>query len=549
MGFILKWLGQLQRWPHARKFEKWKQEPMEAQEKLLLEIVNKNKDTEYGKKHSFEKIESIKDYQCLVPVVTYDDVQEYVSRMTKGEENVLTAEKPAYYCCTSGTTGKPKFNSITPTYRAQWQSAVHTFVYNMFNAHPRAADHEILYFVGSTKLGQTEDGTPFGTMSGYNYTTLPKFVQRLYAVPYEVFQIADLELKYYTLVRLAITRRLSFCVAITPTPLITVARTLEENIESLIKDVRQGSMERIDELPKELREVLEPRMAANPQRADELQKLVAEGKLKATTVWPDIAVMTCWIGAAAGMYVPELRSFYPGVPLRDAIFSATEGWCNVPLQDEKPGGPLAIHSHFFEFIPEEDYEKEERRVLTLSELEDGKRYFILLTTGGGCYRYDLRDVLQVDGFYGKIPQLKFVYKGKHCCNLAGEKMTEGHFNEAIQKIKEDEAEKGIVYFVAVPRKESGNIGYNLYIEAKSSVTDLETKLDDMLQEINWEYKSHRECGDLTKLSLVPLKEGNWQRIRQHLTEQGANEAQMKPPHLTEKEAFITLLEPKDKEAD
>ena len=546
MGFILKWLGQLQRWPHARRFEKWKQEPMAAQEELLLQIVRQNEKTEYGKKHSFNEIGSIKDYQQRVPVVTYDDVKDYVERMTKGEENVLTAEKPAYYCCTSGTTGKPKFNAITPTYRAQWQSAVHTFVYNMFKTHPKAGDHEILYFVGSTELGKTEDGTPFGTMSGYNYTTLPKFVQRLYAVPYEVFQISSLDLKYYTLVRMAITRPLSFCVAITPTPLITVARTLEENIECLIKDVRQGSMERIDELPKELRDVLEERMAPDPKRADELQKLVDEGKLKATTVWPHIAVMTCWIGAAAGMYVPELRSLYPGVPLRDAIFSATEGWCNVPLLDEKPGGPLAIHSHFFEFIPEDEYEREDRRVLTLSELEDGKRYFILLTTGGGCYRYDLRDVLQVDGFYGQIPQLRFVYKGKHCCNLAGEKMTEGHFNEAIHKVKEGEPNPSIVYFVAVPRKETGNIGYDLYIEAKSSLEGLDKKLDELLQEINWEYKSHRECGDLTPIRVIELKEGNWQRIRQHLTEQGANEAQMKPPHLTDKESFVALLEGKEK---
>jgi len=541
MGLLLKWLGQLQRWPHARRLRAWRDRPMDAQWQVLRDILQRNRDTEYGTRYGFGSIGSIGDYQRAVPVVAYDDVSDYVTRMTRGERNVLTAEQPLYYCCTSGTTGTPKFNAITPHYRAQWQTAVHAFVYDLFRDHPRAGNHEVLYFVGSTRLGVTEDGTPYGTMSGYNYTTLPRVAQKLYAVPYEVFQIPDLDLKYYTLVRLAVTRRLSFCVAITPTPLISVARTLERNAEDIVRDVHDGSMRRAGELPSEIRAVLAPRMTPDPARARQLEALVRAGTCNATAVWPDIAVITCWIGAAAGMYVPELRACYPGVPLRDAIFSATEGWCNVPLRDDRPGGPLAIHSHFYEFIPEESYEADDRPVLTLDQLEPGKRYFILLTTGGGCYRYDLKDVMQVDDRWGAVPTVRFVYKGKHCSNLSGEKMTEGHVNEAIGRLRAARPDLTVVFFVAVPRQQSGDMGYDLYLEAEGDRAGVAEALDRDLQDINWEYGSHRGCGDLTALRVVPLAPGAWQRIRQSQTEAGANEAQMKPPHLTTNPSFVDLL--------
>ena len=37
--------------------------PVETQEKILMQIVEENKDTEYGKKIGFDKIHSVEDFQ------------------------------------------------------------------------------------------------------------------------------------------------------------------------------------------------------------------------------------------------------------------------------------------------------------------------------------------------------------------------------------------------------------------------------------------------------------------------------------------------------
>lgn len=542
MGRVLGWLGQCMRWPHARRFDRLARTPRKAQEELLQEILGLNADTVYGRERGFARLKSLDAYRRQVPIVSAEDLRPYVERMKKGEERVLTREKPLYYCCTSGTTGEPKFNAVTPMYRDQYQKTVHVFLYHLFRDHPAAYGGEILYFVGSDRLGETEDGTPYGTMSGYNYSAMPALARKAYAVPYAPFQIADLDWKYYVLVRLALLRPLSFAVAITPTPLNAFARCLEEETERLLRDVHDGGLKGAEALPSALMAELAPRMAPDPARARQLERLASRGPLTPTAAWPGLALLSSWIGAAAGLYVPELRKRYPGIPIRDAIYSATEGWCTIPLEDERLGGPLAIQSHVYEFIPEEELENPSPPVLAVDEIEAGRNYAILLTTGGGQYRYDLKDVLRCEGFHHGIPWMRFLYKGKHCFNLAGEKMTEGHVNEAISRWR-DEAGLALTWFVAVPRKESGNAGYELWIETEASLAGADETLDALLREVNWEYGSHRDCRDLAPLSVHRLAPGTWARLRQAMAAAGAQEAQIKPPHLTDKAGVVDALTP------
>ena len=42
---------------------------------------------------------------------------------------------------------------------------------------------------------------------------------------------------------------------------------------------------------------------------------------------------------------------------------------------------------FYEFIPMEDFESDNPRVLQLQEVEIGKNYAIVITTNGGLWRY------------------------------------------------------------------------------------------------------------------------------------------------------------------
>ena len=93
-----------------KEFEQMlKGDPAKRNEAFLMQLLQDNKDTEYGKKYNFANIHSIEDYQKKVPVTRYDDYAEYILRMTEnGESNLICAYPVNHYNKSSGTMGNPK---------------------------------------------------------------------------------------------------------------------------------------------------------------------------------------------------------------------------------------------------------------------------------------------------------------------------------------------------------------------------------------------------------------------------------------------------------
>lgn len=65
------------------------QRPDEKQLQLLRRIIERNCDTEFGKRYGFRSVRTIADYQRRVPLHSYDDFRSDIHRMMAGEKNVL----------------------------------------------------------------------------------------------------------------------------------------------------------------------------------------------------------------------------------------------------------------------------------------------------------------------------------------------------------------------------------------------------------------------------------------------------------------------------
>ena len=83
-----------------------------------------------------------------------------------------------------------------------------------------------------------------------------------------------------------------------------------------------------------------------------------------------------------------LDSFGEGA-LRDLGLRATEGTFSIPLTDGVADGVLALHSNFYEFIPIDEIDQESPTTLRAHELTLGAQYYLVITTFGGLYRYDM----------------------------------------------------------------------------------------------------------------------------------------------------------------
>jgi GH3 auxin-responsive promoter len=516
---LLHLLGQASRARYALEFGKAVDDPRAAQEAKLRELLQRNAGTDYGRLHGLAPNLTPREYSERIPFMTPASLEPWTNRLMSGERNLVSADAPIYYVRTTGSTGAAKHVPITPSYRAEFQRTVHVALWHLFWKFPAAFRGRALYFVGSRRVARAADGNDIGTMSGFNFTELPEIVRAVYAWPYELFEIADLRARSFLALYLACAGGTSLIGGVFPAPVVYLLRDLEERAAELARCFRDGT------LPAGLEKFSvgrQPQIAARLERAAN-----APVEEKVREALPQLRLVYCWITSTAALYLPELqRRLGPRVAVRDAIYSACEGWCSIPIGDEEPGGPLAVTSHFFEF-----FEEGSAQPRYAWELEDGKRYSIVLTTGSGLYRYQLGDIVEVCGFHKETPRIRFVRKEGAASNLAGEKLDESHVNRAVGKALKAFALEA-TYFTLVPKPGRDRPGYELLLEAKGDVpAGFAALTDDALGEASYDYGRLRAGGQLLPLELRRLAKGTYDRVRQEKVRDGSAEAQLKIAHL------------------
>ena len=95
------------------KNKRWKYSAVSSQKKVFKNLVNSAKKTQFGKDHSFSKIDSYSDFIKNIPIRDYEGLANYIEKVKNGEENVLWPNTPIYFCKTSGTTSGTKYIPIS----------------------------------------------------------------------------------------------------------------------------------------------------------------------------------------------------------------------------------------------------------------------------------------------------------------------------------------------------------------------------------------------------------------------------------------------------
>nr|MCW1952568.1 GH3 auxin-responsive promoter family protein [Flavobacteriia bacterium] len=91
----------------------WSENPVATQKKVFASLIAQAKDTQFGKDHGFEHIQTHEDFVARVPIRDYEGLKGYVKKVVDGESHVLWPGKPAYFAKTSGTTSGAKYIPIT----------------------------------------------------------------------------------------------------------------------------------------------------------------------------------------------------------------------------------------------------------------------------------------------------------------------------------------------------------------------------------------------------------------------------------------------------
>ncbi len=452
---FIRTVGKLIGWPIRRKlwsFFRDCENPRDVQEEILRRTIALQTDTQFGRDHHFSSIRTAADFRRQAPIAPYEYVQPYIEKVQKGDTRALLADDAVHmFALTSGTTASRKFIPVTSRYLAHYRRGWNLWGLKTLRDHRDVSLRPIVQLVGDPEEFRSEANIPCGSISGFTAQVQWRIIRRLYCVPACTGRIKDSTARSYVALLFGLPRNVGMVLAANPSSLVMMARIADQHKEHLIRDIAEGTLRRDLDIPAPIRSELEAGLKRRPNKARQFEEIVRRtGALCPKDIWlPEQTLIGTWTGGSVGPYLRQLPKYYGNTHLRDLGLVASEGRFTIPIEDGSASGVLDIGSHYFEFIPEGEADSKNPTVLGAHELVEGGHYFILPTTDYGLYRYDIRDLVKVTGFFHKTPLLQFLGKGSHFANLTGEKLSEYHVTRSIDEVAKRRKVGPAVYSLAL----------------------------------------------------------------------------------------------------
>ena len=498
-------------------------QPAAQQARWLIELLGRNADTDYGRRHRFASIRSFADYARNVPIVRYEDLAPEIDAIADGAANVLTAEPVIAFEETSGSTTGRKLVPYTRSGLDDFEGAALVWLQQLADAYPSVTVGKAYWSISPVgRLPRsTSGGLPIGFSSdaGYFSGEIASCLASLSAVPLTAARIDDIDAwRFFTLRSLLACESLSFISVWSPTFLSLLLDALPAITELLLAAIHDG--EAGCDLPPALAADFQPQ----PERARRLAGLLRTSDLSA--IWPRLAVVSAWSHGAAQGPFEALRHRLPGIALDGKGLMATEGIVSVSHPDHAHPLPALAWS-LIEFIGEDG------RSYLAHELDANGIYRIVLTNRNGLYRYDLGDRVLCWRIADGVPELAFLGRADLVCDMVGEKLDEVFVTACLGQIHTH----AILAPVDAPFPH-----YELLQDLARPAADtavLEGALD-----ANPHYAYARRLGQLGPIRLrrCPDLKGAYHRYRQR---QGQRLGDIKPPALLrtpgDTAAFLSFL--------
>lgn len=477
--------------PEWCRFQRAANRVEETQANLLQKYLRANQETEYGRKYQFAEIKSTSQYQKNVPLTTYDDYTQYILRIGDGEPSVLTSEPVRMFELSSGSTAASKLIPYTSTLQAEFQRGIAPWIYNLYTNIPELQHGTAYWSVTPLVDGKrfTPAGIPIGFESDSAYLGLfgQWLVNSVMAVPNAVKNISDIDtFRYVTLLCLLRQPDLRLISVWNPTFLTLLLDPLVDWWDELFDDIAHGTSSKQDG---NIRFIPDPKLA---------RALRALSPSEPESLWRNLQLISCWTDGASAAYARQLEEKFPHVCLQGKGLLATEAFVSVPIVGVE-GSVLSVNSHFFEFVDDAG------DVRLAHQIQKGKTYSAVISTGGGFYRYQLHDVVEVTGHWGGTPCIRFVGKEDHVSDWFGEKLEERFVAGVLSNVF---MKRGIFpSFAMLAPDDVNGFQYVLYLEHDHVVDELSGDIDAALR-ANFHYDYCRKLGQLEAIEIVYVKNGS-----------------------------------------
>lgn len=466
------------------------------QTEYLLKLLKKNSETVYGRKYGFGSIQSYEDFAKRVPLSVYEDYEPYIRAMAEGEHGVLTKENVLLFELTSGSSGSKKMIPYTKTLKQEFQRGIKPWLYDIYAGVAGVNQGKSYWSITPVTAGKsyTSAGIPVGFEEDAEYFGfVTQWIMRhLFAVDGSVRFAEDMQDFYRkTALQLLDCRELTMISVWNPTFLTLLCDFIHDHRGSLAEEMIPNSREAFLE-------------AAAQRRFDK--------------IFPNLKIISCWADASAFSYIDRVREYFPDIYIQPKGLLATECFMSFPLVGEE-GARLSIRSHFFEFRRLADGE-----IMTADRLTVGE-YELIVTTGGGFYRYCIGDIVKILAVYPDAPpRIRFLRRAGICSDLFGEKLTEDFVRGVCEKL----SIAGSFCLLAPEGKHYCFYTMAGHITSKS--------LDDALRE-SYHYNYCRQLGQLEEAEVIIVTGNPEEKYMERLVAEGMRAGDIKSAYLSSKSGW------------
>ncbi|XP_077984109.1 GH3 domain-containing protein-like [Glandiceps talaboti] len=547
-----------------KKLEEHTKKVKETQDKILLERLAYNADTEYGKRFRFAEIKSREDFRKIHPLTRYDHYKEYVERIAKGEENIITKDKPKILSLTSGTSGNA---SMLPTIQKQFSTfflqGITVCFDSLFKGFPTTKQlQKDLKFFYSPKSRMSESGIPIGPNSSSPASS--KGLLNLYTTPKAGFEImTEPEALYVHLLFALRDRNLGMMEANFASLVYMGFVALEKQWQQLVEDIEEGRVNPNLNVSDEVKMELNSLLKADAKRGAELRNEFQKGfDGIAQRIWPYMDLILTTDTGSSELYGQVLKSHYAkGIPIYSPLYAATEGLLGINLwpKDTDRYYLLVPESMVFEFIPIGQSDETQPETLFMDQVEADCIYELVITNISGLYRYRFGDVVKVVRHHNQCPVIEFLYRQGQLLNVHGEKTSENVFYQAlIDTVSQWPGVKLVDYTCAesvMLPSQSGSSSdsssspyYLVFIELEGDAESLQLSqeqkdlLDRTLQQKAFVYESFRTKGSITTPKVYVVRRGAFQNLKTYLIENTmASANQLKIPRVLKRQDAVNVM--------
>ena len=502
-----------------RAFKRSLDQPEATQTRILLGLLERNRNSAWGRKHQLNKLQSVEAFRDQIPLTTFDDYPEWIERIQAGEVGVLTAEPVNRLVPSSGSTTACKLIPYTNSASAELGRAVGPWIVDMLQRDPDIRGGPAYWSVSPSAsfhppsasgppVGFAEDAEYLGGISAFLVNLTLATPRNLHAIP------SGPRFRYLTLLHWLRTPELRLISVWNPSFLTLLLEDLEEHWDALLRDVERGLT---PTSPKEA--LLMNLKKGSPRRAKQLGALTP---FHPTQIWPRLKAVSCWTDGPAALALQDLKLRWPRVPYTPKGLLATEAVVSFPFQGRRP---VAVNSHFYEFLDREG------RSHLVHELVEGEEYSVVVTTGAGLYRYRLQDRVRVAGFLQSTPCIRFLGKEDHISDLFGEKLNAGFVADLLNQLLEEFNIRPRFTLLAPHLGPRENVGYALFLDSDSFPENLGHRLEQGLQR-NPHYLHCIRLGQLQPSQIFRVAPGAQIRYLKHRAQQGQTLGEIKPTQLS-----------------